>query len=111
MSTLTIDKILEAERNLNNRLDQLALKPPPIRIIFNDHLTEQVQTKYPKKKNSRRWTKKYRKKYTQTVPSDKIYTSGTWNCFICHPVMKPEIDRFLAENELMPISYCGGAIK
>jgi len=93
-----MEKILDAERALNNRLNQFALKPPPIRVIFNDHLTMQVQTKHPKKKNSVRWVKKYRKKYTQTVPSDKIFTTSMWDRLICHPALKPELCRLLAEG-------------
>lgn len=102
-NNLTIDKIFEVKRKLDNII--YSNTPLPIKIYFDSNITKKIQTKYPKKKNNNRWVKKYRKKYTQTVPSDKIYYSQNQGIIYCHPILKTEIDNLLKENKTIPLHY------
>ena len=52
--------------------------------IFENHLlTIEKLTKIPRKKKNNWWMKKYKKKYSVTVPDDQVYIFGD-NLF-CHP--------------------------
>lgn len=56
-----------------------------IPIVENKYLTETKQTKFPRKKNNRRWAKKYRKKYTIQVPIRAYYIIDNPPMIVCHP--------------------------
>lgn len=55
-------------------------------LVENKYLTEVKQTRVLKrKKNNRRWAKKYRKKYTITVPMQKVFIVKNPPMIVCHP--------------------------
>lgn len=99
-STLTREAFLEAMAEL----EMYKSAPPPIRApirVFKDiHMTETVQYRFPKKRKNRRWTKKFKKKYSKTVPSKKIYFDPYNNNIYCHPIMIPAIRETAARSKI-----------
>ena len=65
-TNLNWDDILKAKELLENI-------PTPVKCYSNPHMTEKVQTKFPRKKKNRRWDKKYSKKYTRVQPMQHAY--------------------------------------
>ena len=87
-STFTMEKMMEAMDRVKKMMAQA---PPAIRIVTNPLLTERKQTKYPKKRKNIRWAKKYRKKYTITVPSSVDYYFRDQGILVCHPARERAI--------------------
>jgi hypothetical protein len=65
------------------------------KIITNPLLTEAIQTRFPKKKNSRRWQKKYRKKYYIIRPMEKLIINHHDRTIYCHPAVAERLQEEL----------------
>ena len=58
-----------------------------MKVIESYEMTKREQTKFPRKKNNRRWQKKYVKKYSIQVPRTDFMISEMAGSIICHPIM------------------------
>lgn len=67
-----------------------------MKILQDPYMTETIQTKYPKRK-CRRLVKKFRKRYTKTIPSRKYVMFN--DMIVVHPVLYEEIKRLLPSGK------------
>jgi len=88
---------------LNNIADLLGRQNLSMQVITDRNLTEAVYVKKQKRRlKSRRWVKKYRKKYLKLLPSKDVYLTVD-NKIICHPEMVSVIVKMLTENKVIKV--------
>ena len=86
--------------NAINAIQSIPKRPPDFKIYENRYMTETVQTKFPLKKKNRRWDKKYRKKYSKTIPMESFYVDKLDKNnpkIYCHPMMTSRIYQLMKE--------------
>jgi len=104
---LTHEKIKQMER-LMKSYTRTPTKYPfptyPFKILYSSYLTNTIQTKFPKKKNNKRWVKKFKKKYTITKPSEKVVFDNINGCIYCHPAIGEQLIKQFKETGVIALN-------